>query len=155
MDVEIETASLFAEVNSCHSLIHCNIRSMQKNMDHFCTLLSLHTFGFDYIAVSETWLKQSETCSIHGYNFFSTARHAPHRGGGVALFVKSGIPCSVLANYSKSYSSELEIIVVRCQDEIIIVVYRAPRGKLSDFVQHFERILQHVNLLQRKHSYMP
>lgn len=150
MNVLIQSASRFVEANSCHSLIHCNLRSIHKNMDHFCTLLSSHPFVFNYIAVSETWLKQDETYSIPGYNFFSTTRHTSNRGGGVALFVKSDIPCILLSDYSKSYSSGLELIVAKCKNEVILVVYRAPNQKLSAFMYHFERLLEHVNALNQK-----
>lgn len=105
MDVMIQPAIRLAEVNSQHA----------QNHGSFLYFTILGPVVLNYISVSETCLKQSEISSIPGYNFFTTTQQASNKGGGVAWFVKSGIPCTIRTDHSKSYSSELEVSLLNVE----------------------------------------
>lgn len=70
------------------SVVHCNIRSARRNLDQFCAHLSRHSFVYDVIALTETWLKDGESAHVPGYTLLSLPRKSSSRGGGVALFLK-------------------------------------------------------------------
>lgn len=40
--------------NGLFSLLHCNIRSLNKNADALCALLGEHVFEYNVVALSET-----------------------------------------------------------------------------------------------------
>ena len=78
--------------NVVFSLIHFNIRSLRKHFDDlYCYLESLDHV-FDVIALSETWLKETDNL-----NFFTLPNfhppivlNRPHdEGGGIALYIKN------------------------------------------------------------------
>lgn len=73
------------------SVLHYNIRSIGKNLEQLSAYLSQHTFKYDIIAITETWLKQGETVQLLGYVTVSQPRPGATRGGGVALFIKNDI----------------------------------------------------------------
>lgn len=54
-------------------------------------MLERHSFSYDVIAVSETWLKHEEFINIPNYTMMSLPRTVRFRGGGVALYVNNKI----------------------------------------------------------------
>ena len=76
--------------NKNSKIISHNIRSMQKNFEEFQS--DIHDFGFDIIALCETWIT-SETSQLYqnlpGFNPAFLNRDS--RGGGVGFYVKNEI----------------------------------------------------------------
>lgn len=62
------------------SIFHCNVRSINKNLDQLTVHLSQHSFQYDLIAVTETWLKKGEIPYIPGYTTLSLPRDSTARG---------------------------------------------------------------------------
>ena len=78
--------------SDCFSLLHCNIRSIPKNLYDFELYLSGLGMRFTVMAFSETWLN-STNCSLYnieGYNVESAYRSC-RRGGGVSLYIREHI----------------------------------------------------------------
>lgn len=84
---------------SCLNIFLLNIRSLRHKLPEL--LLYLHelekkySLEFDVIALTETWVRGDESFAflIEGYTLMLHERSCG-RGGGVALYVKTGIPCS-------------------------------------------------------------
>ena len=121
------------------SVAFLNVRSL---ILHFCDFRDYLTRNsYDIIGVSETWLRPHTTnniINIPGYNLVRRDRLT--RGGGVALYIKGSL------NYTISYSSANETLEelwvelsIPYKKYIFGVMYRPPRGKLSDFLDIFEK----------------
>ena len=102
----------------------------------------------DVLCVSETWLSPSRAASsapviIPGFHApFRRDRPSGTRGGGVAVFVRSGLSVS-----SVSLPSELEAVCVQLhlpkrKSMYIAAVYRPPSGglPLTDFVDKLDDV---------------
>ena len=76
----------------CFSLLHCNIRSIPRNLHALELYVSNLSIKFSVMGFSETWLT-SANCSLYsidGYNVESAYRSS-RRGGGVSLYVREHI----------------------------------------------------------------
>ena len=78
------------------SILHGNIRSLNKNLDNLLILLQLLQYKFSILAICETWETNSnvDIFQIPGYVKVSS----PHRsgvGGEVALFNELGFNLKV------------------------------------------------------------
>ena len=73
---------------NCLSLMHCNIRSMSKNLNCFEQYLQCLNLRFKKITFSETWLTQAnyDCYNMCGYNIESQFR-ADKPGGGVSICI--------------------------------------------------------------------
>lgn len=114
--------------------MQCNVRSLNRNIDALCSFLDVTSFRFNFIAVSETWLKPSEAQNIPGISFTSTARQSCARGGGVGLFMRVGTKCDLVPQFSYSYLQEFDFLVVKSSSVFIAVIYRAPNQNMQTFM---------------------
>lgn len=132
------------------SLLHCNARSLNKNIDSLVTIVSRLTFDCSIIAISETWLKEREFINIPNYNFLSLPRKTDSRGGGVALYLSTAIAFKQLKDITET-QSEYEMLFVELATEITIgVIYRPPGSRMQAFLKHFEDLLQHFATTNKK-----
>ncbi|XP_066922407.1 uncharacterized protein [Clytia hemisphaerica] len=72
------------------SVLHTNIRSLNKNFDKLEALLTILKYDFDIIGVSETWDNDNKLFvkpTISGYHPFE-ARSGNSQNAGVGLFIK-------------------------------------------------------------------
>lgn len=123
------------------SILHINIRSIRKNSDNLLAYLSQHSFRYDIIGVTETWLKESESAHIPGYEVISLPRCSSSRGGGVALFTRNGLGfrcCDVQKHSTKT----IEALFVRFSCGLLMgVIYRPPSSCKNEFIAEMEAIL--------------
>ena len=75
---------------SSFSLIHSNIRSMNKNFESLSALLDRFRFNYSIIGLSETWFGEqpSSFFEIPGFHLEVNNR-ANKIGGGVGLYINS------------------------------------------------------------------
>ena len=73
------------------SLLHLNIRSLQRNSDQLTEFLDNLDFEFKVICISETWSSENVRCNslykIPNYNSINQIRGNGKAGGGVAMFI--------------------------------------------------------------------
>ena len=83
------------------SLFHLNARSLVKNQDALAHVLANINHKFSVLAITETWLKESNIndISFESYNFVSNHR-ADKIGGGVGLFIDQNVSYKILPEYS-------------------------------------------------------
>ena len=111
-------------------VLHLNIRSLLKpeRLDHLKILI--HQADPDILVLTETWLKKSTSdseISLSGFNLFRQDRAG--KGGGVAIYVKTHFPVTIL--HAAAIPSSFEIIALKINigsnDSITVLgVYRPP-----------------------------
>ena len=82
------------------SLFHLNARSLVKNQDALAHLLANINHKFSVLAITETWVKESNVndLSFEGYNFLTNHR-ANRTGGGVGLFIDQNFSYKILPEF--------------------------------------------------------
>ena len=84
--------------NSKLSVLHLNIRSINKNFSELTDLLQTVDYQFHEIGLSETWLNDySHSVSVEGYDFVHSHRKN-RQGGGVGLYLASSFDYKVRQN---------------------------------------------------------
>ena len=124
------------------SLLHLNIRSLNKHFDELQFLLeSDQTQSCSVIGLSETWLTASSENSfaIDGYNMYVNNR--PDRcGGGVAFYVSSSFKCVVHSDICRMDSTVeslfIELSIPGCKNVVVGIMYRPPNSNVVDFLTY-------------------
>lgn len=128
------------------SLAHINIRSLSR---HFADLKDIIVQeNFDIIGLTETWLSDNDfedELHIEGYKFIRRDRDT--RGGGVGVYLKSGLDWELLNFHSLNSLEQLWVrISVRSKKIIIGILYRPPNSSIIDFIGAFENSLSEVTV---------
>ena len=132
------------------SIFHANIRSLAKNYDELSITLDGFSKRPDILVFSETWFNEDTCEDIPGYIGRHVYREG-RRGGGVSLYVNSGITFHTMSD--KCFISEMmEIVTVRVLVNpgcpvTIVAIYRPPSREniplfiaaLSDILGSFHR----------------
>lgn len=130
------------------SLFHLNTRSLRKKGDQLALYLEELSWEFDVLSFTETWyMNQSDVYHFDGYNHMGLFRSGK-RGGGVSLYTKVGLNCSLLHDFCVM-TNDIEILTAACRDTIIIVVYRPPSGKTKAFLEYFDGVLTQLSVSGR------
>ena len=92
---------------------HLNARSLVKNQDALAHLLANINHKFSVLAITETWVKESNVndLSFEGYNFVSNHR-ANRIGGGVGLFSNQNFSYKILPKFNVSHANIIESLFV-------------------------------------------
>ena len=138
--------------SDCFSLLHCNIRSIPKNLYDFELYLSGLGIRFTVMAFSETWLN-STNCSLYnieGYNVESAYRSC-RRGGGVSLYIREHIvyaprtDLNIFNDLMESMFIEIDKNVTDKKRNVIIgVIYRPPNSNVEQFTLLLSGILDKI-----------
>ena len=134
---------------NCLSLMHCNIRSMSKNLNCFEQYLQCLNLRFKIITFSETWLTQAnyDCYNMCGYNIESQFR-ADKSGGGVSICISQEIEYNPRNefNFCNQYIESLFIQIPKSEfnlDKNVIVgtVYRPPNTAIEEFNKYLGDVL--------------
>ena len=95
-----------------------------------------------FVAVTETWLKDSIFDSevlynFTGYNIFRSDRSNERQGGGVCLYLKDCYTGDILSAFSNSVC-ELLVVKVHQLNSVVCIAYRPPDTKRSEFKELLE-----------------
>lgn len=139
----------FKEFCECKSLgfLHVNICSLLPKLDMLKSWV--HTANPDVLAISESWLRKSVTnsdISLPGYNVFRQDRAT--RGGGVAMFVKDHLQCTVVL--SKSIPKQFELLVLKLNLSTnfslsVAACYRTPSAPACTLIALSELLAPHIS----------
>lgn len=127
-------------------LMHLNIRSLLPKMDEVRAYM--HTSNPHVFVISESWLKRTvdnSAVSVPGYNIFRQDRST--KGGGVAIYCKDSLQCSVIL--SKSVSKQFELLLLKIslsRNHSITVAgcYRPPSAPACSLTALSEIIAPHI-----------
>lgn len=123
------------------SVLHSNVRSINKNLNSLISFIGTQDQSFEIIATTETWLRKHENITIPGYVTISQPRDSQFRGGGVALSVKDRLQYTILSSVS-CCSQALEALFLKLECGLVVgVVYRPPHSRLAGFIDEMEIIM--------------
>ena len=144
--------------NCSFSVAHLNIASLSKHIDDLQCLLSLLTYPFDVIGLSEHKIRGESVpinnINIPGYNFCYDATKSSHGGTGFFLSSKFSfhkIDDLNIALPGSLESTFVEIIIPNSQNIICGCIYKHPHMSISDFNDnYFEPLLDKINQMNKK-----
>ena len=153
MYYEIDELTDCLQNNNGLFVFHQNIRSFQRNFDDLSVLISQFSAKMDVIVLTETWFSYGLCQEIDGYVGFHVFR-SEREGGGVSVYVRQGIKCSQLTEYSTiTDSHEICAVELSLQQNTnlnnftLICVYRPPDASLPLLADHLSNLL--TNLASR------
>ena len=118
------------------SLVHMNIRSLQRNYDSLVVSLGTLKLSFDVVALTETWLKK-ETQDIYFPYYKSYHSMRSNRiGGGTAIYIKNKLESREIVELTAN-NSDIECVFIEIKQLnsrlVIGCVYRPPSGNILTF----------------------
>ena len=148
------------ETNS-FSVLHLNIRSLNKNFENFKLFLAEINFNFKLICLSETWCQdknpnENSLFQLPNYNVIHQNRNQNRKGGGVCIFIHQSLnyktrdDLSTCTEDGESLSIE---IINKTTNVIITTSYRPPAGKMKPFKNFLKQVLS-KNLKSNKTMFL-
>ena len=131
------------------SLLHLNVRSIAKKLDHLRNYLKLLTHEFAIIGFTETWFNDVTVSryKLENYNQVSNYRRTK-KGGGVTLSIHKSITFKerqewkVLNPNIETVFAELEKTFFKTPKNVLIgVIYRPPNSDVNSFIEQLADIL--------------
>lgn len=136
------TCTMTCTSSEAISLLHCNVRSLNKNYDPLVALLTRLDERYNVVAISETWLKKDEFMNIPNYRFLSLPRLASSRGGGVALYISSQTIYKILPNLTETKTGLYDMLFAELDCGVTVgVIYRPPESNTRAFLEKLEDVL--------------
>ena len=133
---------------SCFSILHHNIRSINKNLPNLTDFLGTLNLDFDIIGLTETWLKNNQNIQpIENYFFIHNPRN-DKTGGGVGLLFKSRLDLD-LNNYNVMETLFIELLKPKEPNIIIGIIYRPPNADIDLFISKLNEILTKISREQK------
>lgn len=133
------------------SALHCNVRSLNANVDHLHDLLHQLSHNFSLIGISETKINSSSqnfsNINIPDYKFIS--QPSLSNAGGVGFYVNDSLNFILrndLSTISPDFQSLWIEIPTHLHNNIICgVVYRHPHSDTQSFLSYLDNILDKIN----------
>lgn len=144
---------------SSFSIMHHNIRSINKNLSNLTDLLSTLNLDFDVIGLSETWLQNDQNIQpIENYYFVHNAR-TDKSGGGVGLLLKDSINFKLrhdlhINNYSIMETVFIELLKTNESNVIIGTIYKPPNADIELFISKLHELLTKISREQKHVIYL-
>jgi hypothetical protein len=141
------------------SIIHCNIRSLSKNISLLSDLANTFSRKPDIIGISETKLSQNSVTNIDllGYNFYQTDSNT--NAGGVGIYVANDLS-SIPRPDIKFHTDLIESCWVEVdpgfgkKHMLIGCIYRHPSGIIDKFTTNLEELFERINQSNRYDVYI-
>ena len=140
------------------SLFHANVRSLNRNFQELHNCLNIIESPFSIVALTETWLNESNESlnSLSNYTSINAVRKN-RVGGGISLYINESLKFKKYPLHQMNQIIEclfIEIICPNPSNNIVIgVIYRPPSGSISDFIVAMSDILNHIHS-KRKTCYL-
>ena len=126
------------------SILHVNIRSMNRNFENFKRFLADTNELFKILCISETWCDKNSCESSHfqlpGYSHVNQVRDIQHKngkGGGLSVFIHKSLLSKVRSdlnvNTKHMESLSVEIVNNKSKNIVITTTYRPPDGNIKTF----------------------
>lgn len=126
-------------------LIHLNMRSLHKNYDGLCHLLSSLPASPEVICISETKIKNEPLSNITlpGYSFINVP--SPTNAGGVGVYVSQKCYHKQISSYNIVLQGcENLWLTIECPytkiSFVIGIIYRHPNSSIMDFCDSIDEI---------------
>ena len=141
-DITEAKASLETMGSNSFSILHLNIRSMNKNFENFKTFLFETCHTFSMICLTETWLtddafKNISNYHLNDYTGIHFERKTGSAGGGVCVYIRKTLMFKNRIDLSVSDADNeslvIEIINEKSKNIIVNTTYRQPDGNIKSF----------------------
>ena len=138
--------------NNQISLLHLNIRSVQKNLSNLANFMELLDNKFQVIGLTETWFYEGikNIYNLDNYNLVSNCRKRK-RDGGVALYLDKALQfrvrkkLNIISDALESIFIEIDKSVMQTKENVIIgTIYRPPNTDMDEFLEQMTIILESV-----------
>ena len=130
------------------SVLHLNIRSMNKNFESFKEFYSKINFKFSIVCFSETWVddisfSKNSNFQLSGYQVIHQTRKN-RKGGGVCVFVHENLSFKLRQdlriNCDAIQSLSIEISITKSKNIILSTICRPPNSDMKQCKTHFKGI---------------
>ena len=142
------------------SVLHLNIRSINKNFENCKMFLSNLNLIFSIICFSKTWLNDSnvDNSNYELPNYVSGHQIRNHyKGGGVSVYIHKNFEFKIrndLSINSKDIESiGVELLCEKMRNTLCNVIYRPPNSKIEPF-ENFLKILFNKNKIFNKNYHI-
>ena len=131
------------------SVVHINIRRMQKIFEKFQEFFKTLKFNFSAVCLSETWCDSLDSTKnsnfrLHGYKSFHQTRDG-RKGGGLCIFLRNTLSYKIRSDLNMNSDAIeclcLEISTKTSKNIILSLNYRPPNGDTTLFEKHMKSIL--------------
>ena len=130
----------------CLNIVILNIRSLRTNFERFLLEVD-NAFNIHAFILIETNIKDEEVgfYNITGYNAYFKNR-VGKRGGGIAVFIRDGIPIHIEDQQTLNFECLDFIIEIGSKKLEIISIYRPPSTyNTTSFTQELRSLLERKN----------
>lgn len=139
-----QVGALHAKYDKNITLIHVNAQAARNKEEQFLALFTALGFEPDIFMVTETWYRtETDVFKPPGYKSFFVNRLMKN-GGGVMLMAKQVISCHLVESRT-CIMPDYEVLTVRFSDFFFCVLYRPPKGSVSNFLSFLDDYLGWVN----------
>ena len=117
-------------------ILHCNIRSLRKNYNKLIELLSICSFEFHVICISETFLYEDESRNFPISNYVFLGENRKSRCGGVGVYIHNSLAVTELQapTLFGAESISLKILGVGERPLYLTTIYRSPSTDTGKFL---------------------
>ncbi|CAF4803261.1 unnamed protein product [Pieris macdunnoughi] len=144
-------SSIFQNLPKHFNVVHINAQSVPA---HHTDLLTLASKDIHAILISKTWFNpslSSGTYSLPGYNLIRNDRLGT-RGGGVAIYLRSHIPFSIISSSPQpppsNAAENLLIEVLLSNSKLLLGVFYSPSSSV-DYFDSFEDTIDQFSPLYK------
>lgn len=141
------------------SILHVNAQSLNNKICNFKTMLHKLNHEFKVLAITESWLKDSDFCTSSefdtpNYSKISLERATGKSGGGICAYVHDTVTYKCRNDISKSTAFMealfLECVNTRAKNTIIGICYRPPDGDQKKFSEEMSQIYTKLSKENKK-----
>ena len=130
---------------SSFSMLHLNIRSLQKNFDSLLNLLMTLKFEFKVICITETWCSDNSMnhnlFELPQYKRIHQVRRA-NKGGGIAVVLHESITFNIRSVTNANIEGLcVQFINKKSKNVLINTQYRLPAGNFNEFEAYLNTFL--------------
>lgn len=129
------------------TFFYANIRSLKANYDSLLNFISNrdNEIRYHFLILSESWISDTDIYKypLHNYTLFVQDREA--KSGGVAVYIRNGLNFEI--EFVAAVTFNAIKFTVKYSENVVIdylAVYRFLTGKLKDFYDEFERVIDNL-----------
>ena len=127
------------------SIIHINIRSLQKNFDSLHEFLCSLQIRPKIICLSESRINHKPFINIELPDYKFVHIDSPTSAGGVAVYISSELRFNILFNPSLDIDGCENIWIKLCHSDLLLgVIYRHPRSNVKLFTDQLNKTLEQL-----------
>ena len=134
------------------SMLHLNIRSLNKNIDDFREFLASFKASFSVIVLTESWcdetVNNNSLLILENYNSVHQTRKNK-KGGGICIYIHKSLDFKIRNDIDKFdddlETCSIEIVNSKSKNFIITGIYRPPKSDVKELKNYCKNLLKRKN----------